>query len=134
VNKTAFIAHWESHVADKRIHGTTRKQVIALFEEERAHLQRLPNSLFPGYQEAKRNVHRDSYSEVARSFCLSYYQSASQSEYATDIVFDDAKSFQRLYPHFLLRGIRSFQSLDFFAFSGQKAQCKRWQNCRKFCI
>jgi hypothetical protein len=63
-----FLSHWESHVADKRIHGTTRKQVIALFEEERAYLQRLPDSLFPSYQEAKRNVHRDSYVEVARSF------------------------------------------------------------------
>ena len=66
-----FLSHWESQVADKRIHGTTRKQVIALFEEERAHLQGLPNSLFPSYQEAKRNVHRDSYVEVARSFLRS---------------------------------------------------------------
>ena len=63
-----FLSHWESHVADKRIHGTTRKQVIALFEQERAQLQGLPDSLFPSYQEAKRNVHRDSYVEVARSF------------------------------------------------------------------
>lgn len=63
-----FLSDWESHVADKRIHGTTRKQVMALFEEERAYLQRLPDSLFPSYQEAKRNVHRDSYVEVARSF------------------------------------------------------------------
>jgi transposase len=63
-----FLSHWESHVADKRIHGTTRKQVVALFEQERAQLQGLPDSLFPSYQEAKRNVHRDSYVEVARSF------------------------------------------------------------------
>ena len=63
-----FLSAWESHVADKRIHGTTRKQVMALFEEERPHLQRLPDSLFPSYQEAQRNVHRDSYVEVARSF------------------------------------------------------------------
>jgi transposase len=47
-----FLSHWESHVADKRIHGTTRKQVIALFDEERAQLQGLPDSLFPSYQEA----------------------------------------------------------------------------------
>jgi transposase len=63
-----FLSQWESHIADKRIHGTTRKQVMALFEEERPHLQGLPDSLFPSYQEAKRNVHRDSYVEVARSF------------------------------------------------------------------
>ena len=41
------LAHWETHVADTRIHGTTCKQVAALFEEERAHLQLLPASLFP---------------------------------------------------------------------------------------
>jgi transposase len=27
-----FLQHWESQVADKRIHGTTRKQVLSLFE------------------------------------------------------------------------------------------------------
>jgi transposase len=63
-----FLSHWESCVADKRIHGTTRKQVMACFQEERPHLQPLPNSLFPTYQEARRNVHRDSYVEVGRAF------------------------------------------------------------------
>jgi hypothetical protein len=51
---------------------------------------------------------------------LSYYWSASQTEYATDIVFDNAKSLQRLYPHFLLHGIRSFQSPDVLRFLGKK--------------
>jgi transposase len=63
-----YLSRWESQVADKRIHGTTRKQVAALFEHERSHLQQLPDALFPCYQEARRNVHRDSYVEVARSF------------------------------------------------------------------
>jgi transposase len=63
-----FLSHWENQVADKRIHGTTRKQVAALFEQERSHLQPLPDTLFPSYQEARRNVHRDSYVEVVRSF------------------------------------------------------------------
>ena len=63
-----FLKQWESQVADKRIHGTTRKQVGACFEEERPCLRPLPNSLFPSFQEARRNVHRDSYVEVARAF------------------------------------------------------------------
>jgi hypothetical protein len=33
-----FLSYWESSVADKRIHGTTRKQVAACFEEERPYL------------------------------------------------------------------------------------------------
>ena len=63
-----FLQQWESQVADKRIHGTTRKQVAALFEQERPYLQPLPDSIFASYQEARRNVHRDSYVEVARAF------------------------------------------------------------------
>ena len=63
-----FLQHWESSIADKRIHGTTRKQVAACFEEERPHLQPLPQSLFPCFQEARRSVHRDSYVEVAKAY------------------------------------------------------------------
>ena len=62
------LAWWESNIADQRIHGTTCKQVAASFELERPYLQPLPVSLFPCYQEARRNVHRDSYVEVQRSF------------------------------------------------------------------
>jgi transposase len=62
------LQQWESHTADKRIHGTTRRQVAALFEEERPQLQALPAGLFPSYQEARRTVGRDSYVEVARAY------------------------------------------------------------------
>jgi len=61
-----FLQHWESQ--GKRIHGTTRKQVAVCFEQERPHLQPLPESLFPCFEEARRSVHRDSYVEVARAF------------------------------------------------------------------
>jgi hypothetical protein len=50
--ENTFLSQWEENVADKRIHGTTCKQVAARFEEERPHLQPLPASLFPCYQEA----------------------------------------------------------------------------------
>ena len=66
--ENGHLAHWEAHVADTRIHGTTCKQVAALFEEEKAHLQPLPGSLFPCYQEARRTVGRDSFVEVAKAF------------------------------------------------------------------
>lgn len=66
--ENSHLSHWETHVADKRIHGTTCKQVAACFEEERRHLLALPGSLFPCYQEARRTVGRDSFVEVAKSF------------------------------------------------------------------
>ena len=59
---------WEASVADTRIHGTTRQQVAARFEEEAPHLQALPAFLFPCYQEARRTVHRDSYVEVQNAY------------------------------------------------------------------
>ena len=68
-DENVFLAHWEATVADTRIHGTTCKQVLASFEqEERAHLQPLPKTLFPSYQEARRTVNRDSFVEVQRAF------------------------------------------------------------------
>jgi transposase len=71
-----FLQYWETIIADKRIHGTTRKQVSARFEEERSRLQPLPESPFPSFQEARRSAHRDSYVEVQKA----YYQ--TPPEYA----------------------------------------------------
>jgi transposase len=59
------LLNWETHVADTRIHGTTRKQVGKLFrEEEKTSLSPLPVSRFPCFTEAKRSVHRDGHIEV----------------------------------------------------------------------
>jgi transposase len=66
--ENTFLAHWESTVADRRIHGTTRKQVAALFSEEKKALLPLPTDLFACFSEAKRTVHRDSYVEVAKAY------------------------------------------------------------------
>ena len=62
------LLHWEAAVADKRIHGTTRQQVEARFEQERPHLLPLPESLFPCFMEAQRNVSRDGFVEVAKAY------------------------------------------------------------------
>ena len=60
---------WEETVADLRIHGTTRQQVRAHFlAEEKPHLKALPQMLFPCYEEARRQVHRDSFVEVDRAY------------------------------------------------------------------
>jgi transposase len=64
-----FLADWERTVADTRIHGTTRQQVIKVFNEvERSKLLPLPSSLFPVFEEAPRSVHRDGYVEVQRAY------------------------------------------------------------------
>lgn len=63
-----FLRDWEITVADKRIHGTTRRQVQQMFMEEKPHLKVLPPDLFPAFQEGRRNVHRDGHVEVAKAY------------------------------------------------------------------
>jgi len=65
------LLHWETSVADTRIHGTTRKQVGKVFEEvERQVLQPLPASggRFPFFHESERTVHRDGHVEVDKAY------------------------------------------------------------------
>jgi len=65
----AHLRWWMTHVADKRIHGTTKRQVGAHFlEAEKPALKPLPASLFPSFEEGRRSVHRDSYIEVKGSY------------------------------------------------------------------
>jgi transposase len=63
------LLHWETTVADTRIHGTIRKQVGKLFHEvERSALLPLPLERFPFFHEGKRTVHRDGHVEVAKAY------------------------------------------------------------------
>ena len=68
VEQNAFLSHWESQIADTRIHGTTRQQVRKLFEIERTSLQKLSQEPFPIFDEGRRSVHRDGHVEVAKAY------------------------------------------------------------------
>jgi len=60
---------WECNVADKRIHGTTRRQVVEHFlAEEKTALKPLPDGLFPCYREGRRKVGRDGYVMVEKAY------------------------------------------------------------------
>ncbi len=60
---------WESAVADTRIHGTTRQQVIKLFTEvEKPALAPLPAGRFEIFSEALRTVHRDGHVQVKGAY------------------------------------------------------------------
>jgi transposase len=67
-DENQFLLRWEDHIADRRIHGTTRQQVAKLFELERPALHALPGMLFPCFQEGRRRVHRDSFVEVEKAY------------------------------------------------------------------
>jgi transposase len=62
-----FLQHWEKSWAAQRIHGTERRQVQAMFEEERAHLKALPLLGMQYFNEAVRTVCDDSCVRVDHS-------------------------------------------------------------------
>jgi transposase len=63
------LLHWERTVADTRIHGTTKQQVLKVFEEvERPALLALPRERFANFREARRKVNRDGHIEVAKAY------------------------------------------------------------------
>ncbi len=51
-----FLEHWETKWAAPRIHGNTRRQVQAMFEEERPHLLALPATAMQFFTEQVRTV------------------------------------------------------------------------------
>jgi hypothetical protein len=59
-----YLDHWEARWADTRIHGTTKRQVAAMFAEEKPALLPLPIEPFRYYQYGERTVHLDGCVEV----------------------------------------------------------------------
>src|SRR5260370_1862565 len=64
----AYLDHWETHWADTRIHGTTKRQVAAMFAEEKPALRPLPLEPFRYYQFGDRTVHLDGCVEVDAAY------------------------------------------------------------------
>jgi transposase len=63
------LLQWETQVADRRIHGTTRRQVGAVFEQvEKAALLPLPPGRFELFHEALRHVNRDGHVQVKGAY------------------------------------------------------------------
>jgi transposase len=59
-----YLDRWEANWADTRIHGTTKRQVAAMFDEERPSLLHLPIEPFRYYQFGERTVHLDGHVEI----------------------------------------------------------------------
>jgi transposase len=64
----AYLDRWEERWADTRIHGTTKRQVAAMFAEEKPHLLPLPLEPFRYYQHGQRTVHLDGAVEVEGAY------------------------------------------------------------------
>jgi transposase len=64
----AYLDDWETRWADTRIHGTTKRQVAAMFSEEKPALIPLPVEPFRYYQYGERTVHLDGCVEVEAAY------------------------------------------------------------------
>ncbi len=64
----AYLDRWETNWADTRIHGTTKRQVAAMFAEEKPTLLSLPVEPFRYYQYGERVVHLDGCVEVEAAY------------------------------------------------------------------
>jgi Mu transposase-like protein len=63
-----YLDQWEARWADTRIHGTTKRQVAAMFAEEKPFLLPLPLEPFRYYQYGERTVHLDGCVEVDAAY------------------------------------------------------------------
>ena len=63
-----YLDHWETNWADTRIHGTTKRQVAAMFAEEKPTLLSLPLEPFRVYQFGDRRVNLDGCVEVDAAY------------------------------------------------------------------
>jgi transposase len=64
----AYLDRWDAHWADTRIHGTTKRQVAAMFAEEQPALGPLPLEPFRYYRFGVRTVHLDGCVEVEAAY------------------------------------------------------------------
>lgn len=63
-----WLSHWEERWAAPRIHGRKKRQVQALFEEERAQLRALPSERFRMFRQVTRGVDDAGCVQAAGSF------------------------------------------------------------------
>ncbi len=64
----AWLDNWDARGADTRIHGTTKRQVAAMFADERPHLRPLPIEAFCYYTFGERVVRLDGFVEVIGAY------------------------------------------------------------------
>jgi len=64
----SYLDRWEERWADQRIHGSTKRQVAAMFAQEKPSLLPLPLEPFRYYQHGERTVHLDGCVEVEAAY------------------------------------------------------------------
>jgi hypothetical protein len=92
--QNAWLAHWEERWAATRIHGRKKRQVMAMFLEEKAHLLPLPLEAFRPFKYAVRTVDNAGLVQVESSY-YSALPAALYSEVAVRICTHDIEILDR---------------------------------------
>jgi transposase len=66
--QNAFLVRWEANWASKRLHGRARRQVEAMFQEEKPHLRALPLTGFRYFEQVVRTVSDDTTVRIDHSW------------------------------------------------------------------
>ena len=66
--QSEWLMHWESRWAAQRIHGRTKRQVEAMFQEEKPYLLQLPLSPFRYFEQETRTVYDDGTIQVGNCY------------------------------------------------------------------
>jgi hypothetical protein len=66
--QNAFLMHWEEKWAAPRVHGRAKRQVQAMFEEEKPFLKPLPVTPFHYFKQEKRTVWDDGLIQVGQCY------------------------------------------------------------------
>ena len=66
--QNAFLVRWEANWASKRLHGRARRQVEAMFLEEKPHLRALPLTAFRYFEQVVRTVSDDTTVRIDHSW------------------------------------------------------------------
>jgi transposase len=93
--QNAWLAHWEDRWAAPRIHGRKKRQVLAMFLEERPHLKPLPLEGFRFFKQGVRTVDDAGLVQVEGSYYAALpaalYSEVTVRSYAQEIEILDAQ-------------------------------------------
>jgi hypothetical protein len=120
--------HWLARQLDKAGVAYRKRENALVWVEDMAAAQRLLDQQKEidwqkELEKLLRLIHPASM-EICRPLALQYYWSVSQSEYATDVLFNRPEDLARIYPSLVHHALRSFSSPDVMRFLGHKVPTK----------
>ena len=125
--QNVWLAHWEERWAAPRIHGRKKRQVLAMFAEEKPSLKPLPAERFRYFKQETRTVDDSGLVQVDRSYYAASaapFSEVTTRKYDHDIeIFDTAGVLLRRHPRSSRPGHFEMQESDrIFNPSRQTAQ------------